>query len=109
LPTWRSLSASATTTRVSPKRMTLRSRVHEYGGAPYTVDDNAVGYCHFSDQRIYRQAFDQRAALDHVTSVSEKPVAITPRTSSASLRYADMVVDAQRQRLTCAHEDQSGG
>jgi len=103
------LSASGTTIRVSPKGMNLRSQVHEYGGAPYTFDDNAVWYCHFSDQRIYRQAFDQRAALDHVTSVSEKPVAITPRTSSASLRYADMVVDAQRQRLICVREDHRGG
>lgn len=103
------LTAAGKTVRVSPKGMNLRSQVHEYGGAPYTFDDEAVWYCHFSDQRIYRQAFDQRAVNDQMIEVSEKPVAITPRTSSATLRYADMVVDARRQRLICVREDHRGG
>ena len=103
------LTATGKTVRVSPKGMNLRSQVHEYGGAPYTFDDNAVWYCHFSDQRIYRQAFDQREVSHQMTDVSEKPVPITPRTSSATLRYADLVVDARRQRLICVREDHRAG
>ena len=49
------LTAAGKTVRVSPKGMNLRSQVHEYGGAPYAFDDNTVWYCHFSDQRLYRQ------------------------------------------------------
>lgn len=98
------LTANGKTVRVSPKGMNLRSQVHEYGGAPYAFDDSTVWYCHFSDQRIYRQAFDQSQA-DQNNKVSGTPVPITPRTSSATLRYADLIVDARHQRLICVRED----
>ena len=34
----------------------MRSRVHEYGGAAYTVHKGAMYFTNFSDQRVYRQA-----------------------------------------------------
>jgi dipeptidyl aminopeptidase/acylaminoacyl peptidase len=70
-----------------------RSTVHEYGGGAFTVSDNIVYFSNYQDQRIYRQVRD------------EEPVAITP---AAKMRYADMVVDADRKRLVCIREDHTG-
>lgn len=87
--------------RVSPPGFNVRSQVHEYGGFPYTFDNQFVYYCNFSDQRVYRQAFDP------LTKISGVPVAMTPALpgESRALRYADMIVDARRQRLICVRED----
>lgn len=69
-----------------------RSTVHEYGGGALAVSDRILYFVNYSDQRIYRQAPDQA------------PVPLTP---SAAFRYADMIVDRQRQRLVCVREDHS--
>lgn len=38
---------------VTPEGMSVRSRVHEYGGAPFTVSEGKVYYVNDKDQRIY--------------------------------------------------------
>ena len=38
---------------VTPDGINVRTRVHEYGGAPYVVAGNTVYYSQFSDQRLY--------------------------------------------------------
>ncbi len=86
-------------TEITPATMNVRSRVHEYGGGAYTVHRGAVYFSNFADQRLYCQR------------AGEEPVALTPPvTPVAGLRYADMVIDASRQRLICVVEDhrQSG-
>jgi hypothetical protein len=34
----------------------VRTRVHEYGGAAFTVHRGTIYFSHFADQRLYRQA-----------------------------------------------------
>jgi dipeptidyl aminopeptidase/acylaminoacyl peptidase len=69
-----------------------RTTVHEYGGGDFAVDQGSVYFSNFADQRLYRQ--------DPVGV----PVPITPE---SPLRYADAVVDRERQRLICVCEDHS--
>jgi dipeptidyl aminopeptidase/acylaminoacyl peptidase len=75
----------------------VRTRVHEYGGGAYTVADGVIYFSNFADQRLYRQ----RGA--HPERLAE------PLTPIAELRYADAVLDRQRQRLLCVREDHRAG
>ncbi|MBD2000770.1 S9 family peptidase [Leptolyngbya sp. FACHB-541] len=79
-----------TTTDITPTGFNVRTRVHEYGGGSYTVADKTVYFSNFADQRLYRQ------------SVGSEPQPLTPE---ANLRYADAVIDRQRNRLICLRED----
>jgi dipeptidyl aminopeptidase/acylaminoacyl peptidase len=64
---------------VTPPGFNARSRVHEYGGGSFAVDEGLVVACSFDDQRVYR--------LD-----GPEPVPITPEPPIAcGLRYADLV------------------
>lgn len=77
---------------VTPAAHSVRTRVHEYGGGAFLVNDGVVFFANFADQRLYRQ--DPGAA----------PRAITPE---APMRYADGVYDAGRGRIICVREDHS--
>lgn len=79
-------------TDVTPPPFNARTRVHEYGGGAYTVDDGVIYFSNWDDQRLYRQI------------PGEEPQPITPE---APLRYADVVVDHHRERLLCVREDHS--
>ncbi|MBV8186495.1 MAG: S9 family peptidase [Alphaproteobacteria bacterium] len=75
----------------------VRSRVHEYGGGAFVVQDGTVFFSNFADQRLYRQ------------DAGDAPRPISPAATPASaLRYADGVIDRQRRRLICVHEDHTG-
>ena len=82
---WRS---SGTIEDVTPRPFNIRSRVHEYGGGAFCVDDGVVTFVNFVDQRLYRHR------------VGEQPEALTPK---RSWRYADMILD--RQRIIAVRED----
>ena len=85
---------------MTPPPFNVRSRVHEYGGGAYRVHKGVVYFSNFADQRLYRQ----RAA-------DIKPEALTPEVEPrGGLRFADAVIDEQRERLICVMEDhrQSG-
>ncbi len=73
---------------VTPPDFNVRTRVHEYGGAAYTVHNGAVYFSNFSDQRVYRQA------------AGEAPVAMT----EPGAMWADYRVDAARHRLIGVRE-----
>lgn len=75
---------------VNPPPFSARTRVHEYGGGSYTLADGVVIFSNFVDQRLYRQ------------QIGGLPEALTPE---AAWRYADAVVDRQRNRLICIRED----
>ena len=76
---------------VTPTVFNVRTRVHEYGGAAYTVD-RGTSYCaNCADQRSYRQ----RAG-----AVPE------PITAEGGF-YADFRVDRTRDRLISVREDHS--
>ena len=79
---------------VTPEPFSVRTRVHEYGGAAYLVNDGVVFFSNFSDQRMYRQ------------DPCEEPKPITPE---ADMRYADGCFDATRNRIICVREDHASG
>jgi dienelactone hydrolase len=75
---------------VTPKEFNVRTTVHEYGGGAYLVKDKVVYFVNFKDQRIYRQ------------EIGKAPEALT---AEAPVRYADMCLDAKRNRLIAVQED----
>jgi len=78
---------------MTPEEFNVRTRVHEYGGGEFVVDEQAIYFSNFSDQRLYRQT----------DSSSREPI-----TPESPLRYADGVVDKKRNRMICVVEDHSG-
>ena len=72
--------------------ISVRSRVHEYGGRPYLVDGEDIYYSEFTDQKIYR------------VLQNSPPEAIT----SPGLRYMECIVDQKNNRLICVREDHRG-
>ncbi|MGE3808345.1 MAG: S9 family peptidase, partial [Gemmataceae bacterium] len=86
--------ATGTCTDLTPRPFNARNRVHEYGGAAYTVHRGTVYFSNFADQRLYAQEADG------------VPVPLTPEDLR---RYADYVFDAHRRRLIGVCEDHSRG
>ncbi|MEG4504439.1 S9 family peptidase [Microcoleus sp. F6_B4] len=78
---------------VTPHPFNVRTRVNEYGGAAFAVAGGVVYFSHFADQRIY------------VQTLNSQPEPVTP---AANCRYADAIVDKQRNRLICVREDHAG-
>ena len=87
--------ADGTIEELTPAPFNLRTRVHEYGGRPFTALGGIVVGVELTDQRIYR--LDAGAA----------PVALTPE-SDGRLRYADLVLDPARRRVLAVREDHRG-
>ncbi len=85
-------SADGTTTDMTPQPFNARTRVHEYGGGDYVVHNGTIYFTNFADQRVYRQL------------AGKEPQPLTPADAT---RYADLIVDEQRQRLICVCEDHS--
>jgi dipeptidyl aminopeptidase/acylaminoacyl peptidase len=83
-------SADGQTHDILPAPFNARTRVHEYGGGAYMVSDGVVYFSNFMDQRLYK-----------LTPGSE-PQPLTP---AVDLRYADAVMDKNRQRLILVRED----
>ncbi len=83
-------AGDGTVADMSPPPFNARSRVHEYGGGAFLVHRGSLFFCNFADQRLYRQA------------PGGAPEALTPE---GPWRYADMVLDQARERLTCVCED----
>jgi dipeptidyl aminopeptidase/acylaminoacyl peptidase len=77
---------------LTPAPFNVRTRVHEYGGGAYAVQDGLIVAANFADQRLYRIA-DGTA-----------PQALTSDTG-ARLRYADLELDLPRGRILAVRED----
>ncbi|MBK6767914.1 MAG: S9 family peptidase [Ardenticatenales bacterium] len=73
-----------------PEPWSVRTRVHEYGGGAFTVADGVLYFSQFDDQRIYDFHPEGR------------PEPLTP---DGPWRFADAVVDRERDRLLCVRED----
>ena len=86
-------STGAPPVDVSPRDFNVRSRVHEYGGAAYTVHQGAIYASNFADQKLY------------TFTAGQAPKALTPE----GYFYAQCRVDAARQRLLCVREDHTKG
>ena len=78
---------------VTPPPFNVRTRVHEYGGASFAVASGVIYFSHFADGRIYCQTLDSH------------PEPLTP---AVNCRYADGIVDRERNRLICVREDHTG-
>ena len=76
----------------TPDMFNVRTRVHEYGGAAYTVDRGAIYFSNFEDQRLYR------------LSGENPPRALTSR----GFFYADPRVHPNGRSLICVREDHRG-
>lgn len=83
-------SADGRIADVTPAGTNVRTRVHEYGGAAYTVSRGIVYYAEFADQRLYR------------LEPGGTPEPLTP---SGDWFYADFAIDPLRRRLVCVRED----
>lgn len=70
----------------------VRTRVHEYGGGAWAIDDGVLYFSHHADQRLYR------------LMPGESPQCLTPE---GAWRYADGIVDRQRRRWIGVREDHS--
>jgi dipeptidyl aminopeptidase/acylaminoacyl peptidase len=77
---------------ITPPPFNVRSRVHEYGGGSFLIVDRTIYFCNFADLRIYKQELD------------EEPQALT---EESKRRYADLILDRDRNRLICVCEDHS--
>ena len=83
-------SPDGTTTDVNPAPFNIRTRVHEYGGGACLIDRDAVYFSNFSDQCLYKQ---------------EPGSAPLPLTPDEDMRFADGVIDRQRNRIIYVCED----
>ncbi len=79
---------------ITPAGYNVRNRVHEYGGAAYTVVDGRVYFSNNTDNCLYIQ--DLR---------SEDPQQVRQLTHAQTKRYADFTVDTRNQRLICVQEE----
>jgi len=83
---------------VTPPGFNVRTRVHEYGGGAYFVHEGTVFFSNFDDQRLYRQAPDER------------PRPITPEPAiPAGDRYADGRVTPDGRFIVCVRERHFAG
>jgi dipeptidyl aminopeptidase/acylaminoacyl peptidase len=74
---------------LTPASMNVRTRVHEYGGAPYIVVGNRIFFSNFKDQKLY------------VMDIGGEPRAVTP----PGYRYADCTPLAGGVGLICVRQD----
>ena len=84
------LSSDDTAEDVTPQPFNIRTRVHEYGGGAYLIEDETVYFSNYQDGRVYQQ------------QIGKSPEVITPE---SAMRYADFVLDRERNRLICVAED----
>ena len=82
-------TSDGTIADITPEGFNVRTRVHEYGGGAFVIDNETVYFTNFTDQRLYCQA------------PNREPQALTPE---GPFRYADLVVDRPRSRLICVRE-----
>jgi len=85
-------------TRVSPEGFDVKTRVHEYGLAPYAFGDDCIFYSELGTNSVIKQsiAFNNEncEAGGVITLVADE-----------NLRFGDFVVDKKFNRLICVRED----
>jgi WD40-like Beta Propeller Repeat len=87
-------AADGTTRDVTTAPFSVRSQVYSYGGGAYAVSNNVVYFVNFGDNQIYQQG------------ASGVPTKIT---SSANCLFADICIDAARNRLIAIKEERPNG
>lgn len=87
------LSPTGLRADILPSPHSVRTRVHEYGGAPYLVTPDIIFCVLDADQRIYT-----------INRTTQELNALSP---AGNYRYADFCWDQKRKRLVCIREDHS--
>ncbi|GAA0325712.1 hypothetical protein GCM10008967_15380 [Bacillus carboniphilus] len=75
---------------LTPAPFNVRTRVHEYGGAPFIVNGDHLYFSNFDDNLLY---------------IRNENHEIRPITSNSAHRYADSTIDRLRGRLYWVQED----
>ena len=83
-------------TDLLPPPFSHYSRVHEYGGMAYALNDDHLYFVNATDQNIYKYCLDDTSAPQVITNDSSR-------------RFADLVVDRQNQRLIVVCEEHNDG
>ncbi|PCI79185.1 MAG: hypothetical protein COB20_05215 [SAR86 cluster bacterium] len=99
------LSSNGELNRLTPTGFNVRSRVHEYGGAPYCVHGNTLWFCNLIDQAIYRQELSTDNIPLPDSSAEPKPLTPVEPALACKLRYVDFLIDPSFNRLICVRED----
>ena len=86
-------TAAAGAVDIGPEGMNVRTRVHEYGGAPSLVVGDLVVVSDFATGRLHRVAPDRSS---------------DPITPDRPWRFADLQHDPARNRLIAVREDHEG-
>ena len=77
---------------ITPAPLSVRTKVHEYGGGAYAIAEDTIYFSNYNDSRIYQQKLDGQPE---------------PLTDKSDRRYADLIVDRLRNRLLCVCEETS--
>jgi dipeptidyl aminopeptidase/acylaminoacyl peptidase len=93
-------AGARSTEELTPAPFNVRTRVHEYGGGALLAAGGTVWFSNFADNRVYRIGRYGDPAEDQAPQ---------PVSSGDTLRYADFVLDASRDRLIGVREDHSAG
>ena len=81
---------------ITPANFSVRTRVHEYGGADFSVRGHQIVFSNDSDQRLYLQ------------EEGNAPRAITPESPfKHAYRYADIVFSKTENWIICVRERHS--
>jgi dipeptidyl aminopeptidase/acylaminoacyl peptidase len=83
-------SAAGKIQDITPPGFNVRTLVHEYGGAAYTVADGTVYFSNYDDQNLY------------VQEPGKSPKQLT---TEKGMRYTDGIVDRERRRFICVREE----
>ena len=86
------LDANDGSEQLTPSDLSVRSRVHEYGGRPYLADGDNIYYSRFTDQKLYRRS----------------PGGEAQALTDDGLRYMECVADHFHGQLICVQEDHRG-
>ncbi|MGI1677737.1 MAG: prolyl oligopeptidase family serine peptidase [Cellvibrionaceae bacterium] len=86
---------------ILPAPLNARSRVNEYGGGSYCVNDGIIYFVLFDDQRIY-SIDTQQVDLD---GKLPSPLALTPE--DKNIRFGDLAFDPIRKKILAVCEDHS--
>ena len=78
---------------VVPAPYSVRTRVHEYGGGAFAVDEGLVIFANDADQRLYR-----------IDTTQAAPWQAEALTLPQGLRYADLQIDRRFDRVICVAE-----
>lgn len=78
-------------TEIIPEPINIRSRVHEYGGGAYGVDQGDIFFINNLDQQIY-----------YLSRTASQP---QPLTNCPTCRYTNGIWDQTRQRMIFVQED----